>query len=206
LGTFLLLAIGCSDKKEEHTPTKTEIETAYKEVNTSTPKHTDLTKLSSMLESATILKSIQGETHGIILDKKRFIINDVKAPLLLVNFFSTWCPPCQGQLPYFEDLKKKYGKELFIAGILVNDDANASVLQRFYQENHIEKYFISNDIENEYVSAKVAEALHLDANFTLPLTVLYKNGSYYTHYEGSVPIEMIDHDIRTALKNKSFKN
>jgi len=154
-----------------------------------------------MLESATILKSIKDETHDVMLDKNRFIINDVKAPVVLVSFFSTWCPPCRGQIPYFEDLQKKYRKDLFIAGILVNDDVNTTTLEAFCQKHHMD-YFISNDIENEYISAKIAEELKLDVNFTLPLTVLYKNGDYYTHYEGVVPVEMIDHDIRMALDHK----
>ena len=203
LGIILLLATGCSDKKEKKTVSVTKIKEYNnpKEINISEQNSSNLTKISTMLESATILKSIKGETHGIVLDEDRFIINDIKAPVLLVSFFSTWCPPCRGQLPYFEDLKKKYRKDLFIAAILVNDEANATTLKTFYKKYHMD-YFVSNDIENEYVSAKVAESLKIDANFILPLTVLYKNGHYYTHYEGMVPVEMIDHDIRMALDNK----
>ena len=208
LSIILLLATGCSDKKEEKSLPVKKIQ-AYpdpkeqniSEQNCSENNGSNLTKISTMLESATILKSIKDETHGVMLDRDRFIVNDVKQPIVLVNFFSTWCPPCRGQLPYFENLQKKYRKDLFIAGILVNDDVNATQLEQFYKKYHME-YFVSNDIENEYVSAKVAEALKLDANFTLPLTVLYKNGDYYTHYEGVVPVEMIDHDIRMALDDK----
>ena len=199
LSLILLFAAGCSDKKEKEKPVNACVPS--KEVNCSERNESQISKISTMLEGSSILKSIKDETHGVMVDKNRFIINDVKQPIVLVNFFSTWCPPCRGQIPYFEDLRKKYRKELFVAGILVNDDANATELEQFYTKYHID-YFVSNDIENEYVTAKVIEALKLDDNFTLPLTVLYKNGNYYTHYEGPVPIEMIDHDIRTAIEEK----
>jgi thiol-disulfide isomerase/thioredoxin len=197
----LLFSVGCSDKKEKKTiPSKETTSCAGpKEINCSEKNESKIRKISTMLEGTSILKSDKDEMHGVMVDGNHFIINDVKKPIVLVNFFSTWCPPCRGQLPYFEDLQKKYRKDLFITGILVNDDINASELEKFCETYHLD-YFISSDIENKYVTAKVIEVLKLDENFTLPLTVLYKNGEYFTHYEGVVPIEMVDHDIRAALE------
>jgi len=199
LSIILLFAAGCSDKKSSQKNVNACIPS--KELNCTEKNQSQITKISTMLEGSSILKSIKDETHGVMVEGNRFIINDVKQPIVLVNFFSTWCPPCRGEIPYFEDLQKKYGKDLFIAGILVNDDINASELKTFYDTYHV-NYFISNDLENEYVTAKVLEALKLDANFTLPLTVIYRKGEYFTHYEGPVPVEMIDHDIRTAIEEK----
>jgi thiol-disulfide isomerase/thioredoxin len=208
LSIILLLATGCSDKKKEKSLPSKKIQASpdskeknNSEKNCSENNDSNCTKVSTMLKGTTILKSIKDETHSVILDENRFILNDVKKPIVLVNFFSTWCPPCRGQLPYFEDLQKKYKKDLFIVGILVNDDANATQLEKFYKKYHM-GYFVSTNIENEYITTKAAKALELDENITLPLTILYKNGNYYTHYEGVVPVEMIDHDIHTALKNK----
>ena len=199
---MLLFSAGCSDKKEQKKAIPAKACAAPEEKNCTAGHTQNNAELAAMLESATILKSVKDETHGILVYDNHFIIHDAKQPILLLNFFSTWCPPCRGQIPYFEDLQKKYPKALFIAGILVNDDINATALKRFYETYHIH-YFVSNDSENAYVAEKVSEALKLDANFTLPLTVLYRNGKYYTHYEGPVPVEMIDHDIRMALEEKS---
>lgn len=208
LSVLFLLFTGCSDKKEKEAVSTEQIkactvpkEQNISEQNCSENNNSNLTGISSMSENSTILKSIKDETHGVTVEKNRFIINDVKQPVVLVNFFSTWCPPCRGQIPYFEDLQKKYKKELFITGILVNDDANATKLEQFYSKYPMD-YFVSSGMGNNYVTKKVIEALKLDANFTLPLTVLYKNSNYYTHYEGPVPVEMIDHDIKTAIEEK----
>jgi len=172
--------------------------TGTKEPNC-TQEENNISEINTLHENTILLKSIDGETYNAVADDNHFTIHDIKYPIVLINFFSTWCPPCRGQIPYFEDLQKKYGKELFLTGILVNDDSNASELEKFYDTYHAH-YFISNGGKNNELTEKVVEALKLDENFTLPLTVLYKNGEYYTHYEGAVPVEMIDHDIRTALE------
>jgi len=202
LALVLLVATGCSEKKEEKTvvaPQKSARSTTIEE-NTTRQSSENLSKISTMLENTASLESLEGETHTVILDEGRFILEDIKKPLLLVTFFSTWCPPCRGEIPYFEDMEKKYKKMLFITAILVNDESNRTTLKYFCQ-THQMHYFVSNGKKNGEIATKVAEALKLDANFTLPLTILYKDGDYYTHYEGMVPIEMIDHDIQTALKS-----
>ena len=200
LSAILLLIVGCSGKKNNETAS---IDTcaSTKEVNCTELNKSKANGTVTIQGPPSILKSIKNTTYSVLVDRDHFIIKKVKQPIVLINFFSTWCPPCSGQIPYFEDLQKKYKSELFITGILVNDDANATALETFYAKYHM-NYFVSNDAENKNVTSKVIEGLKLDANFTLPLTVLYKNGNYYTHYEGPVPVEMIDHDIKTALENK----
>ena len=48
--------------------------------------------------------------------------------------------------------------------------------------------------------------LHLPQNFPIPLTVMYVDGKYFTHYEGSVPAEMIEYDIQQAQKQLKSKS
>ncbi len=201
LSVILLFAAGCSDKKEKKTVPEKNITacTTVKEVNCSEKNESQTGKVPTLPEGSIILKSIKDETYSVLIEENRFLLNGIEQPIVLVNFFSTWCPPCRGQIPYFEDLQKKYGTSLFVTGILVNDDINASKMGTFYSKHHV-NYFISNGTENKEVTEKVTRALKLDANFTLPLTVLYRNGDYYTHYEGPVPVEMIDHDIKTAIE------
>ena len=61
-------------------------------------------------------------------------------------------------------------------------------------------YFISNTKENDTFAMRLADQLQLDENFSIPLTVIYLNGEYFTHYEGAVPVEMIEYDIQQAKK------
>ena len=96
---------------------------------------------------------------------------------------------------------KKYKKNLFVTGILVNDTIEETALKAFTLKYHA-NYFISNSKQNDAFASKVVKELQLPENFSIPLTVIYKDGNYYTHYEGAVPVEMIEHDLKNAMKNK----
>jgi len=200
---ILLFSTGCSDKKEEKTvpAEKTIVPVDTKKEIDFHKSENNLSQDNTVPSNRIHIRSIEEENCTIMAEAGHFQINHLKQPLVLVNFFSTWCPPCRGQIPYFEDLQKKYGQSLFIMGILVNDEQNNSTLETFSAKYHLH-YFLSNDTNNTLLTTEVIHSLNLDTNFTLPLTVLYKNGNYYTHYEGAVPVEMIDHDIKTALEDQ----
>jgi hypothetical protein len=74
-------------------------------------------------------------------------------------------------------------------------------LEAFLKKQTI-NYFISNSQENDTFAVELLKGLNIEENFQLPLTILYKNGKYYAHYEGAVPIEMIEYDIKKAMENK----
>jgi len=158
LSVLLLLVTACSDRKEKKTvPVQTRAEHgSIKEENRSEKNESNFTNPDTVSPNTTVLKSIKNETYTIVADAGDFSIDDIEQPILLVNIFSTWCPTCRGQIPYFEDLQKKYGKSLFIAGILINDDSNNSTLESFYEKYHI-NYFVSNSSGNTFVTAQITE-------------------------------------------------
>ncbi|TET87970.1 MAG: TlpA family protein disulfide reductase [Sulfurovum sp.] len=125
--------------------------------------------------------------------------HDIDQSIVVINFFTTWYSPCRGEIPYLSDLQKKYKKKIFVTGILVNDTQDDDALKHFISKYHA-NYFISNSKQNDAFASKVVKELQLPENFPLPLTVIYKDGDYYTHYEGAVPVEMIDHDIQQVIK------
>ena len=146
-----------------------------------------------------ILSDMQQNRHTQTLANQKLAFHHLKQPIVLINLFATWCPPCRGGIPYLSDLQKKYKKSLFIAGVLVNDESDSHTLKEFIKKYHAD-YFISNSSQNDVFAAKLAKELHLPENFPIPLTVIYKEGNYYRHYEGAVPAEMIEHDIKQAMK------
>jgi thioredoxin 1 len=48
---------------------------------------------------------------------------------VLVDFWASWCGPCQFMLPIFDKLAKKYGEKMVFARLNVDD--NQSIAQRF---------------------------------------------------------------------------
>ncbi len=145
------------------------------------------------------LSDIQHNKHTVTISNQKMAFHNVDQSIVIINFFSTWCSPCRAEIPYLSDLQKKYKKKVFIAGILINDAQSNDTLKQFMSKYHT-NYFISNSKHNDIFASKAVKELQLPENFSIPLTVIYKDGNYYTHYEGAVPVEMIDHDIQEALK------
>jgi len=227
LAVILLFLTGCEDKKtkepilpienttnivtkqEKKERLQTQKESivyntsSIKQVSSEVNKHQTVTPLPTTLSPVSSDTFILNDTHQnrytVTFKGKKLMIQHLKQSIVLINFFATWCPPCRGEIPYLSDLQKKYKEDLFVAGVLVNDEPDSHTLKEFikkYQAN----YFISNSIQNNMFVLKLAKALHLPNDFPIPLTVIYKDGNYYRHYEGAVPIEMIEYDIKQALK------
>jgi len=146
----------------------------------------------------TLINTID-KSHQITVSNQQVIFDNIKKPIVIVNLFATWCPPCIGEIAYLNDLQKKYKTDLFIAGILTHDDIDQPALETFMAEQQID-YFISYTPYNDTFASLLARILHLPENFSIPLTVMYVEGEYFTHYEGSVPVEMIEYDIEQAKK------
>jgi len=145
------------------------------------------------------LNNTKGQTHQITISDQSIVLSENQKPIIIVNLFASWCPPCIGQIAYMNDLQKKYQKELFISGILTHDTIDKSSFDSFMAKHQV-KYFISYSKQNDDFVNLMAKVLGLDENFSIPLTVMYVNGEYFTHYEGSVPVEMVEYDIQQAIK------
>ncbi len=154
---------------------------------------------SQTLTDTFTLSDIQQNQHTLTVSNQKMAFHNVDQSIVIINFFSTWCSSCRAEIPYLSDLQKKYKKRVFIAGILVNDEQSDDTIKQFISKNHA-NYFISNSKQNDIFASKLIKELQLPENFSIPLTVIYKEGNYYTHYEGAVPVEMIDHDIQQAIK------
>ncbi|HEY9190673.1 MAG TPA: TlpA disulfide reductase family protein [Sulfurovum sp.] len=163
------------------------------------PEEVPSLKVSRSQQVTLTLTDTKDINHTVTLIDQSVMFPTSEKPIVLVNIFSTWCIPCLGQVPYLNDLQKQHQKELFVAGILTHDTIEAPALNRFIAKHQI-NYFVSNSANNDTFSTLLASTLDLPENFSIPLTVMYVKGEYFTHYEGTVPVEMIEYDIQQAKK------
>lgn len=190
---FFLTA--CSKKEEQR---EINISSIIEDINRSE----DLNQSSLQAEETArsfILRDVDGRDLNITVDGDTMIFQNIEQPLLLMNFFATWCPPCKGELPDLSHLQKKHVKELFVVGVLVNDEQNSTQLRRF-MEKHDVNYFISHASDNDELASEIIRRLKLPENFPIPLSILYKNGKLYRYYEGAMPVEMIESELKQAIK------
>jgi len=230
LSILLISLTGCEDKKPDETPIPIEKTTEFvsqsqdnsvwgKSVknmgqtkphddNTSPTAPSTLTEIPEISTGTNtfMLLNTKSKSHKVTLSENKIIFHRNKKPIVLVNLFATWCPPCVGTLAYLNSLQKKYKDDLFLLGVLTQDYIDIPSLESFIAKHEI-NYFISNSPHNNAFSGRLATTLDLPQNFSIPLMVMYVDGKYFTHYEGTVPVEMIEYDIRQAQKQlKSNEN
>lgn len=78
---------------------------------------------------------------------KEIRLADLKGKTVLLDFWTTWCPPCRADAPSLDKLHKKFGgKELAIIGISVSEER--AVVEKYLKE-HPKAYATVLSTENE---------------------------------------------------------
>ncbi len=76
-----------------------------------------------------LVKAPDGTTVPLTdLDGNPVSLADLRGKLVWLNFWATWCPPCQSETPVLRDMDEAYGdKGLAIVGIAVQETTPADV-------------------------------------------------------------------------------
>ncbi len=97
----------------------------------------------------------------------------------IINFWATWCKPCVEELPYFEDIHKKYANQP-VKVILVSLDFKTHI------ETKLLPFIKENKLESEVISLVDSDANSwidkVDTNWdgAIPITIVYnKNKRKY---------------------------
>jgi thiol-disulfide isomerase/thioredoxin len=141
----------------------------------------------------------QGKSYTVEKRGANFTLDAGEEKVVLFDIFATWCPPCRMEVKHLGHLQKKYGDQLIIAGVTIEDDASNEQLLEFQKKYGGGDYLMFNKADNQALARSIASTIGVGQQFPIPLMVLYKNGQYITHYVGATPEEMIDTDIAQAL-------
>jgi len=145
-------------------------------------------------------KNLQDKKSLIKMENDIYTFKNIKQPIVMVTIFTTWCPPCRGQIPHLTNLQKKFKENLFILGALVYDDIKERELKKFIIAEKALFFISKSQKENLKFTEMITPKLRLDKDFPMPLMILFFKGKYFTHYEGSMPEEMIESDIEQLLE------
>ena len=216
LAILLMSLTGCEDKKQndgsipventtqvlQQNKTETRNNSAFKIEK----KHTPTTKVSKTrtlpiqnFNGTFTLSNQAGKKYTATIHNQEMKLSEVTQSIVIIHIFATWCTPCIAEITYLNDLQSKYNNELFIASILAYDTIEPKHVNDFTHKHKI-NYYLSDGVQNDAFATLLAATLTLPQNFSIPLSIMYVNGQYFTHYEGLVPIEMIEYDIKQAKK------
>lgn len=115
-----------------------------------------------------------------LLTGEEFTLSKNLGKPVLVNFWATWCGPCVGEMPAFEQLKDNYGDELVI--IAVNCGEKMETVQEFVEENGYTFAFAIDE------KAKISTDIY--PTMSIPYTVLIDaDGNIAEEFVGAVSAE-----------------
>lgn len=128
------------------------------------------------------------------LDGKRVTLSEFRGKVVLLDFWATWCVPCQTEVPQFIAFQNRFGSQGFqVIGVSM-DDSDAPV-RKFHDRFKI-NYPVAMG------TAQVAEAY--GGILGLPVTyLLAPDGRIVKKYEGSADLEQMQKDIEQLVSPKA---
>jgi peroxiredoxin len=104
-------------------------------------------------------------------------LSDLRGKPVLLNFCTTWCPPCQREFPEIQAVADKYGDRIHILG--VDEGEEQSAVDSYFDENPDLKYPLAYD-PDKTVFVDLYELDYIPATW-----VLDERGVIVAFFEGS---------------------
>jgi peroxiredoxin len=127
------------------------------------------------------------------LDGKTVSLSDFKGKVVVLDFWATWCPPCQAEIPHFIELQNEFkAKGVTIVGLSVDSIAPADVA----------KFAKDNGMNYPIVMADEKTATAYGADQGIPTTVVVdRKGNIVATHAGLTDKETFKSEIEKALSD-----
>ncbi len=133
-----------------------------------------------------VLTDINGQPHSL---------SSMKGKVVVIDFWATWCPPCQASIPIMNKLYEKFkGANFEMLGISIDDGAGADGMVRSFVKNFQVAYPVARDDKG------VADMYGVSG---IPnLFIIGKDGVIRDHHMGYSPDELdeISGELQGLLK------
>src|SRR6516162_2122882 len=88
-------------------------------------------KASLSARASTTMGKPAPELRLADLDGKQLSLSDLRGKVVFVNFWATWCGPCQDEIPSLIELQNKYASKGFTVVGIAMDEGGKSVVAPF---------------------------------------------------------------------------
>ena len=102
-----------------------------------------------------------------------FNISKIDKPIIVVNFWASWCQPCIGEFKSLNSLVEKYGEKVFVLGI--NNDTDEPLKQ-------IEKMKTKHGLKFPSIVDKEGDIASMFNITTIPASIVFHNGKVIATY------------------------
>jgi thiol-disulfide isomerase/thioredoxin len=146
---------------------------------------------SQVMPDGAATPSFQMERYG----GGKLVMSELRGKVVMLDFWATWCPPCQEEMPSLVKLAKEYEGQglVFVAASRDDDDVKEELVAQFIQRNlpDLAPYVV-------YANDDVARAFQIEALPTLYF--LDRQGKVTDAVRGMMPEASIRRRIEAALK------
>jgi len=127
------------------------------------------------------------------LDRKRLDLNAYRGKVVLLNFWATWCAPCQVEMPHFMAWQQKYGpRGLQVIGISMDDDP--ALVRQAYRKLKLNYPVAMGDVKLGDLYGGV---------LGLPVTYLIdRHGEIQAEYQGETNLNKIERQMQSLLQSR----
>lgn len=136
------------------------------------------------------LTDINGET---------FKLSRLDSPVVILNFWASWCKPCLEEFPSLVQLRKQF-KPHELTVIAINNDEED-------QEMNMSKIIKEFDLDFIHIADSEGQLINKFLISALPMSIIYKNGKVHSVSQGRKDFmaqEFVEF-VRTSLTKISSK-
>ncbi len=121
-------------------------------------------------------------------------LKSLRGKVVVLDFWATWCGPCRGQYPLYEEVKKKYKDRKDVVFLAINTDEDQATVKPFVEAQKWNK--------NVYFEDGLSRFLRVES---IPSTMVFdRQGQLSSRMNGYVPdrfVEMLEARIDLALED-----
>ena len=134
------------------------------------------------------------------VENKDVTLADYQGKVVLVNFWATWCLPCQTEMPWLMEFQNRYGPQGFTVLGLSMDEEGAEVVAPFLKKSRFDLDGSQQSLNYPIVLANGAIAAKFGGVLGLPTSMLFsRDGQKVKTITGLVSHEDLAKDIESHL-------
>jgi thiol-disulfide isomerase/thioredoxin len=134
------------------------------------------------------------------LDGKDLSLTQYKGKVVLVNFWATWCEPCQVEIPWLIEMQQKYAPKGFTVLGIAMDEEGASVVTPWVQKERFDVNGTKSQMNYPIVLGNDAAADKFGGLLGYPTSVLItRDGKIVKRITGLISYEEISKSIESQL-------
>ena len=134
------------------------------------------------------------------LDGKDLSLSQYKGKVVLVNFWATWCEPCQVEIPWLIEMQQKYAAKGFTVLGIAMDEEGASVVTPWVQKERFDVNGSKSQMNYPIVIGNDAAADKFGGLLGYPTSVLVsRDGKIIKRITGLISYDEISKSIESQL-------